>query len=730
MSELERLQRELAHQRQLSRTVIRQVPAAVAVFDRQLRYVAHSEQWVRDYGLPHESLEGLGHYEVFPEISDHWRAVHRRTLAGETVRSDGEFFERADGRVDWVRWCTQPWRDVDGGICGIIMYTEVLTEQYNAQRSLARAHRELETTAQRLQAVFDQSSRAIALLDLDGRVADCNHLFARRAGQPPELLTGLRIDAVPGWRAALIGRRRPVVDEVLRRNRPRKWTAAVADGESSGEYAISLVPILNEMGAVELLLFEADDVTDRRRVETAMAAKSRFLARMAHEIRTPINAILGFSQLLIRDRGLGRSQREFVETVFRNGENLLELVNSVLDLSKIEAGIASLRLSDFRPHELMEELVRSFAVRVAGRPVRLVMDIDASADGDFQADAGKIRQILTNLLSNAVKFTDQGEIRLAATVDDADDACRLVFTVSDTGCGIPKHQLDRIFDEFVQADSAINVTEGTGLGLAICHQLTRLMGGAISVESEPGQGTSFRASVTVSRLSRPVSKAPAGHTSLRLRAGRRRPCALVVEDLADSRRLLVELLSQAGFEVLEAVEGKAALELLAQRVVDVVLTDLHMPGMDGYRLIRELRSRVGARPAIIAVSADVLSGGGRLALEAGADAFLGKPFRSEQLYEQLATVLDDEFDVVVEDDHPLPTAVQPDVDDELPPELIERIATAAQQADHETLIDCAAAAAGISPQCAAYLRERTEAFDYDAILAFTARASSSKRETP
>ncbi|MBN9691467.1 MAG: response regulator [Verrucomicrobia bacterium] len=372
----------------------------------------------------------------------------------------------------------------------------------------------------------------------------------------------------------------------------------------------------------------------KNEAEDANRAKSRFLANMSHELRTPLNGILGFAQILGRESDLSDRNRERLRIIRSSGDHLLSLINDVLDLAKVEAGRVELRTGPFSLRELVRDLEASFAPRATQRGLRFRVPLPQIPEGDVIGDRQRLRQVLENLMGNALKFTRQGEVTLECR--PAAEPNRFEFRVTDTGPGLEPADVARLFQPFSQADAGRPAEPGAGLGLAISQHLVGLMGGRITVQSRPGHGSEFQFTVALTPSSDPQrSTAP---TRRILGYEGRVQRVLLVDDLEVNRRLLREFLEPLGFEVTEAVQGAAALQLLdtpGTPDFDLVLLDLRMPGMDGFELTRRLRARPGWKARLVATSASVLGFNREDALRAGADEFLPKPFQEAQLLDLL-----------------------------------------------------------------------------------------------
>ncbi|HSD66994.1 MAG TPA: response regulator, partial [Vicinamibacteria bacterium] len=394
----------------------------------------------------------------------------------------------------------------------------------------------------------------------------------------------------------------------------------------------------------------ARDVTEQRKVaeelklarEAAVAAsraKSDFLANMSHEIRTPMNAVIGMAELLL-DTPLAPGQREYVVTLKDAAESLLGLINDVLDFSKIEAGRLDLNPAEFDLRETLGDTLRTLGLRAHQKGLELAGRIAPGVPDRLVGDAPRLRQVLVNLVGNAIKFTEHGEVVVQVEKESEEaGAVVLGFLVADTGIGIPRDKQELIFEAFAQADgSTTREYGGTGLGLSISAQLVGLMGGRITVDSEPGQGSRFRFSLR-------FGKAPArGRVADRLPARLRGLRVLVVDDNATNRRILEEVLNQWRMRPTVVASAPAALEAMeaaavAGRPYPVVLLDASMPVMDGF----SLAAKIQQSPRLAGASIMMLSSGARpgdraRCFELGISAYLTKPVKQSDLMDTIAGV--------------------------------------------------------------------------------------------
>lgn len=375
----------------------------------------------------------------------------------------------------------------------------------------------------------------------------------------------------------------------------------------------------------------------RASADRARQLQAEFLANVSHEIRTPMNGVLGTADLLLEtvDKAEMRDQ---VETIRESAYGQLELLNQILDQSKIDSGLLLLETTPFSPRKLVEQVEKTFQPMARRKGVTLRAEIEGETPRLVQGDGLRIRQVLTNLVNNAIKFTKAGEVEIGLRADGKGALTTLKFYVQDTGIGIPKELHGSVFEKFRQVDSSTTRKYGgTGLGLSISRQLVRLMGGELTLESEPGQGSrfSFQVELPVARstVSEPMQPTVGGQMLTGL-------VVLVVEDNVVNQKVAAALLQRLGATVELAANGLEAVAKCREKEYDVVLMDCHMPEMDGYAATMEIRKMDGVlrHLPIVALTAGV-SGEERLkAMQAGMDGFLAKPVNREELASTLAAL--------------------------------------------------------------------------------------------
>ncbi|MEG4047152.1 response regulator [Microcoleus sp. Pol17_C1] len=405
-----------------------------------------------------------------------------------------------------------------------------------------------------------------------------------------------------------------------------------------------------------------EEIIERKKAEEAAAAaslaKSQFVANMSHELRTPLNAILGFTQVMSRDSLLSHENLENLRIINRSGQHLLELINDVLDLSKIEAGIIGLDQRSFDLYQLLDTLEEMFQIKAETKKLQLRFSVQANVPQYIKTDEKKLRVCLINLLANAMKFThDGGRIWLRVSVESNQsqpaeseihpnstsvEPLLILFEVEDTGVGIATAEIDTLFDAFVQTQVGRKAADGTGLGLTITKKYVQIMGGDIWVKSVLGEGTSFKFNIRVfAAISSEITMATLQRV-IGLEADQPVYRILAVDDNQENRLLLVKMLQPIGFEVREAENGYQAVELWETWQPHLIWLDTRMPVMDGFEAVRKIRAKEKQtqwRTIIIALTASTFEEKKGEIIAAGCDDFVRKPFQEQILFDKMACYL-------------------------------------------------------------------------------------------
>jgi PAS domain S-box-containing protein len=385
--------------------------------------------------------------------------------------------------------------------------------------------------------------------------------------------------------------------------------------------------------------------------EAANRAKSQFLSKMSHELRTPLNAILGFTQVMAHDEALTTEHQDYLGIINRSGEHLLDLINDILSMSKIEAGQITLNEHRFDLYQLLDSMEEMLRFKASSKGLELIFERAPDIPQYIQTDESKLRQVLINLLGNAIKFTQIGYVRLHVCLATEDwytgdnqehfshlDSQTLIFEIEDTGLGIASDELGSLFDPFVQTQTGRRSMEGTGLGLPISQQFVRMLGGDISVRSTLGRGSTFTFDIRVNVVDQADEK-PISHCQRVLSLEPNQPSyrILVVEDAAVNRKLLVKILESVGFEVRTAANGQEGIALWESWSPHLIWMDVVMPVMDGCEAAQRIKQTPqGQDTVIIALTASAFEEQRAAVISAGCDDFISKPFQREELLGKMA----------------------------------------------------------------------------------------------
>ena len=514
------------------------------------------------------------------------------------------------------------------------------------QERLAAAERRLEEQHARFGAFMDNLPNVAFMKDAEGRLTYTNRCHQRTFGIESHAVLKKRDDE---WLPPEISKKTMAVDRrVIETGEPSVHEEEIPTAEGLRNWLTFRFPVPTSSGE-PMLGGVMQDITAHRAAEEAMLAakeaaeaanrtKSQFVANMSHEVRTPLNGLLGVAAMLL-ETDLNPEQRQLAELVLGSGQGLLAIVNDVLDFSKIEAGRVELEAIDFAVRPIVESVVELNAVRADEKGLKLATEIASGVPEVAHGDPLRFRQVLNNLLTNAIKFSDHGQIEIALEREEhASGGVRLRCRVTDCGIGVAPEKQAHIFQPFSQADvSTSRQYGGTGLGLSICRQLVGLMGGEIGVESEPGHGATFWFTVNFTAAENAcaaAAKAPEStfEPQLSLRV-------LLAEDSAINRLVATHQLRKFGCEVVSVENGLEAVEAMATERFDLVLMDCQMPVMDGYCATEEIRRRegVGRHTRIIALTANAMAGERERCLAFGMDGHLAKPFKRTDLFAVLTS---------------------------------------------------------------------------------------------
>jgi PAS domain S-box-containing protein len=514
-------------------------------------------------------------------------------------------------------------------------------QQENLQRRLTEDA--LRASEARMRRLIESNIIGICFGDIAGHVTEANDAFLAIVGYSRQDLLSQKINwaafTAPEYREAderaiaeLMERGTCTLyeKELVRKDGGR--TPVLAGGaflEGSREQGVGFFLDMTERKQAEI------ERAARRAAEAANHSKSAFLANMSHELRTPLNGILGYAQILRQDRTLGERHLARLNVIQQSGEHLLTLINDILDFAKIEAGKQELYPVDFSLSDFLHGISGVVEVKALQKNLNFHCEFPADLPRRVRGDEKRLRQVLLNLLSNAVKFTDRGEVRLRV---QSMPPARIRFQVNDTGIGIGKEQIRTLFQPFEQAGDIQRRLGGSGLGLAISRQLVRLMGGDIRVDSCVGEGTNFCFDVELPTVEAAAARMePPGYIS-----GYQGPrkTILVIDDIAENRTVVADMLAQLGFDVQEASDTAAGLACAQKAEPDLILMDIVMPEIDGLQAISMLRQDPALSDIpVIAVSASASTSDREASLAVGANTFLPKPIDFDRLLEKIADLL-------------------------------------------------------------------------------------------
>jgi PAS domain S-box-containing protein len=557
-------------------------------------------------------------------------------LTGGPRSSVERRYIRKDGEMLWITRTACLMRDVDGQPRAFLIMVEDISERKWAEKELCERKRELEAAHHANQLIMDNSQDVICTMDEKGRFLSvslaCEHLWGYA---PSELVGRAYIDFVCPEDKEMT---RQVEKIVLLDGKITDFVNRYIRKDGSLVHTLWSA----SWSATDKILFcVAHDVTERTRIETALRdakkeadranqAKSEFLSRMSHELRTPLNAILGFSQLIERHDPTD-AQRIRVKHILSAGRHLLNLINEVLDISRIEAGNLQLSLEPVSVADTLEEALILMRPLAEERRIELSSLESLHQSAYVMADRQRFKQVLLNLLTNAVKYTPRdGKITVSA---DLSAAGMMRLVVSDTGAGIPSEKLARLFTPFDRLGAEQTTVEGTGLGLALCQRLMQAMNGSIGVDTTVGQGSTFWVELACAQS--PLAQmAPARRVGSPVKSNAARRTILYVEDNLSNLSLIEQMLSeQPEIKLITAMQGQLGIELARQHAPDLILLDLHLPDLPGWEVLSRLQSHEATRDIpVIVISADATSRQVKRLMAAGARAYLTKPLDMQEFF--------------------------------------------------------------------------------------------------
>jgi PAS domain S-box-containing protein len=602
---------------------------------------------------------------IHPEDLDRVIAVMQQHLDGITPFYAAEYRLRCkDASYKWIQDRGQAVWDKSGKPVRLLGSQADINYRKQAEINLAESE-------QKYRSLVETSQDAIWACDRTGRINFINQAAKQIYGYEPSQMLGRYFADFLAPEALAAA---------------EKWHQRLLNGESifQGESTIltkdgrevniltNAIAIKDPAGQIIGTTGTASDITTRKQTEIALKqakeaadkanrAKSEFLANMSHELRTPLNAILGFTQLLSRDSSLQTEQKEQINIITKSGEHLLNLINSILQMSKIEVGRVSLETNPFDLHHLIETIEDMLQLQVQKKGLQLIFDQDPNVPRFVKTDESKLRQVLLNLLGNAIKFTKEGGVTLRVKAEFANGSllmenqqqspinndqlpitnCRLYLEIEDTGPGISPEEMENLFKPFAQTETGRRSQEGTGLGLPISRQFIQLMHGDITVSSRVGEGTIFKFDIAVDLAdAAEIHATQEAKRVISLEPNQPEYRILVVDDRLESRLFLVKMLTSLGFSTLEAENGLQAVDIWSTWEPHLIWMDMRMPVMDGYEATKRIKTHLkGQATVIIALTASAFDEEKSVILSAGCDDFVAKPFREQVILDKMAQYL-------------------------------------------------------------------------------------------
>ena len=628
-TEYKRVELRLAQSQRELYQFVEHAPISMAMFDHDMNYLAYSKRWLEDFGRGHADLLGRNHYEVHPDLPEEWKLVHRRCLAGETLKNDEDYWRQADGTEIWLRWAILPWRNERGEIGGIIISAEDITESKQSERSLRQSEQRLRW----------------ALQAAGGGAWDWD-LIGGEAWWSPEMYTLWGIE--PGTRMLLDNS----LAQVHENDRERVASTVQGSIASHTDYQCEFRirhhakgerwvasrghPIYDRQGRPIRLLGISQDITERKKAEEALresnARKDEFLAMLAHELRNPLAPVRNAAHVLGR-LGLDDPRLRWAQNIIEQQvTHLARLVDDLLDVSRIERGKILLRKDQVDLADLIHQAKACVEEQMTAKKHRLEVHLPKE-HVSLNGDCVRLVQVLQNLLANAAKFTPEGGhiVLQARTVSG-----EVEIKVRDNGMGITEELLPNVFDLFRQGERTLDRSEGgLGIGLTLVRKIVELHGGRVDASSAgPGMGSVLTVWLPAvdHQAEIPLDSTSMPNSVLRVKV-------LVVDDDSAILDSTAVVLNMDGHDVRTAADGVAALQLVRSFRPQVVLLDIGLPGMDGYQVARQIRELPdGDKITVVAVSGYNQPEDRRRAANTGFDRHLVKPVHLHELRQLLENV--------------------------------------------------------------------------------------------
>ncbi len=766
ITELKQIQEDLQKERAFLRNLIDAIPSIVTFQDTESHYQFYNKALKEFPNFPSGGI--ITDYDAFPEEAARANEEEDKLLLsnGQSVRKE-LWVSINDGEKRFMDLVKTPLTDPNGESLGIISVAHDITELHEYRTKLEQLVKErtdeLILSETRFRTLFEKAPIGIAYNppgQKQGKIGINNQYLCNLLGYTQKELDNLTTadithpaDLTKSMEYLARAQNRPSIAHTFKKRYVKKngdivWAEVTLLGQELDNNETQMIVTVEDITArreaetnlhnrqMELQYTVAELREAKEAAESANKAKSDFLANMSHELRTPLNAIVGFSQLLQKDPMLSEKQLKQVNIIDRSSYHLLELINDILELSKVEAGKVDINLEDFDLFSLIADLESFFLAKTQEKKISFTTQVSQEVPKFITTDKRKLRQVLLNLVSNAIKFTNRGGVSLKVnskllsdtTGEIEDQPISLCFEVKDTGVGIAKEELDKLFQPFMQTASGRNKQEGTGLGLTIVSRYIDVLGGTVEVQSVEKQGTTFTINlpVTISAEFCEInthSQHSMQSTIIGLANNQPSYRILIIEDKDENRRLLCDTLEPLGFTVQIAENGQKGIILAQSWQPNLILMDMKMPVMDGYEATRHIKAHAnGKAPIIIALTAQAFEEDRQNILAAGCDDFIRKPFIRNELLHTLARHLKIEYRYL-EDEGQVKQiesgmVLSKEILANLPADWLEQFAEAVLKLDVRSLLNLISLLEPIEKNLASFLESLAKAYDYDSLQSF------------
>lgn len=632
--------------RKIHEALFSAVPNPVYYKDAEGRYLGCNNAFTEQLGVTKEELKGKTVFDLWP--SEHSKVYHKMDLELMANPQKQEYewqLKDKNGETRVVIFSKDVFYDEDGKVAGIIgAYTDI-TDRKKAEEEIRKLFRAVE-----------QSPTIVMIANLNGDIEYVNPKFCQVTGYSAEEAIGENTNLLKSGKTP----KETYINLWQTITSGKEWHGEFQNKRKDGSLyweMANIFPLKDENGKITHFIGMKEDITERKKMEQDLITaknkaeesdklKSSFLANMSHEIRTPMNAIIGFSQLLTEPDLEDEERDHYISLIQNSGNDLLNLIDDIIDISKIEAGQLKIFKSQYFLNNIMIELFDSYHEFIKTKKNKDQIDFKYNKPKNAEkvvvyTDIDRMKQIIRNLLTNAIKFTDSGMVEFGFDLLEEEDSPTIQFYVRDTGIGISEDKIDIIFESFRQAnDSDIRLYGGTGLGLAITRKMVEVLGGKIWVSSSPGQGSTFYFTTPYFPVSSSIIFTGKNPEKPHLKRYKWQSKAiLIVEDNDQSYFFFENVLKKSRVKISRAINGKEAIKLCKQNQYDVVLMDIQLPGIDGFETTKRIKKLYPDLP-IIAQTAYALAGEKERCLNAGCDNYIPKPIKIPELLSLISTYIE------------------------------------------------------------------------------------------